>query len=90
MNSVIIHTLRQRSKQKLTRSETQGQNEGQILKSKNSDKQIFTMLLLVTFGYLILITPGKVLIFYLNFYSGHTAYYYAGLHLLFQVGEKTL
>ena len=53
MNSVIIHTLRQRSRQKLTRSETQGQNEGQILKKKNSDKQIFTMLLLVMFGCLI-------------------------------------
>ena len=38
MNSVIIHTLRQRSKQKLTRAETQGQHEGQILKSKISDK----------------------------------------------------
>ena len=79
MNSVIIHTLRQRSRQKLTRSE---------LKVKMKVK--VKMLLLVTFGYLILITPGKVLIFYLNFYSVHTAYYYAGLHLLFQVGEKTL
>ena len=48
------------------------------------------MLFLVTFGYLILTTPPKVLIFYLNFYSGHTAYYYAGLHLFYQIGEKTL
>ena len=63
---------------------------GQNSKDKNSDRQIFTMLLLVTFGYLILNIPVKSLIFYLNFYSGHTTYYYAGLHLFYQIGEKTL
>ena len=86
MNSVIIHTLRQRSK------EGQGlsQNETQIMKTKHSEKQIFTTLLLATFAYLILTIPGKILIFYLNFFPGNTPHYYAGLHLLYQVGEKTL
>ena len=63
MNSVIIHTLRQRSREKM--SETQCQSYGQNSKSRNSDKQIFTMLFLVTFGYLILTTPPKVLIFFI-------------------------
>ena len=48
------------------------------------------MLLLVTFGYLILITPGKVLIFYLNFYSGHTAYYYAGTSFIIPGWRKDI
>ena len=62
MNSVIIHTLRQRSKMNLTDVEGQGQSEGQKSKHRNSDRQVFTMLLLVTFAYLILTVPGKVLI----------------------------
>ena len=70
MNSVIIHTLKQRSKLKFSESERNIQRS----KGKNIDKQIFTMLLLVTFGYLLLTTPAKLLIFYLNFYSGNTPY----------------
>ena len=89
MNSFIIHTLRQRSKLKMSEAQDQSQKMGQNIKNKSSDRQIFTMLLLVTFGYLILNIPVKSLIFYLNFYSGHTAYYYAGLHLFYQIGEKT-
>ena len=90
MNSVIIHTLRERSKLNLCGSEGQVQTEGQNFKHKHSDRQVFIMLLLVTFGYLILTIPGKVLIFYLNFYTGYSPHYYAGLHLLDQLGEKTL
>ena len=84
-NSIIIHTLRQRGKLNLTGTEGQGHMEGQ---NKNPDQQIFTILLLVTFGYLVLTTPVKLLVFYLNFYSGNTPYYYAGLHLFYQIGEK--
>ena len=89
MNSVIIHTLRQRLKLKMSEAQDLNQNMGHNSKHKKSDRQIFTMLQLVTFGYLILNIPVKSLIFYLNFYSGHTAYYYAGLHLFYQIGEKT-
>ena len=55
MNSIIIHTLRKRSRLSLSESTGQGQsqNEGQTLKIKQSEKQIFTMLLTVTFAYLI-------------------------------------
>ena len=96
MNSVIIHTLRLRSQTNLMRLEDQGygqgqsQNDAQRVKTKQSEKQIFTTLLLVTFTYLILTIPGKFLISYLNFSSGNTPYYYAGLHLFYQIGEKSL
>ena len=71
MNSVIIHTLRKRSKILLTRSdkqdEGQGQNQGHSSKMKSSDKQIVAMLLLVTFGFLILMTPVYTISFYSEF-----------------------
>ena len=90
MNTVIIHTLRQRSIFLASKGPGQSQNELRNSKTKHSEKQIFTTLLLVTFAYLILTIPAKVLNFYLNFYSGNTSYYYAGLHFLYQFGEKTL
>ena len=87
MNSIIIHTLRQRSKQNASISE--GQAQSQDVKSKNSERQVYTMLLFVTFGYLTLTMPVKSLVFYLNFYKGDTPVYYAGLHLFYQIGEKS-
>ena len=88
MNSVIIHTLRKRSEQNLSSSTGQGQSEGQNLKIKNSEKQIVTTLLLVTFVFLTLNIPVRAMVFYLNFSTGNTPYYYAGLHLFYQIGEK--
>ena len=85
MNSVITHTLRQRSKFNFMRSGEQDKNE---IKNRNSEKQVYSILFLVTFGYLILTIPGKALRFYITFYKGHSAKYYAGLHLLDQVGGK--
>ena len=87
MNSVIIHTLTQRSKQSILQSTGQGQTEGQNLKTKQSEKQIITMLLLITFVFLTLSVPSSALMFYLNFSRGSTPYYYAGYHLFYQVGE---
>ena len=46
------------------------------------------MLLLVTFAYLCLNIPVRILVIYLNFSSGHTPHYYAGLYLAYQVEEK--
>ena len=89
MNSVIIHTLRKRSMLNLSEPTGQGQTEGQNVKMKQPEKQTFTMLLLVTFMYLILSFPLRGLAFYLNFYTGKTPSYYAGLHLLSQVGIQT-
>ena len=85
MKSFIIHTLRQRSRLNIT--ETTNENkEGK--KTKHPEKQLYTMLLLVTFAYLILILPVKLLEIYLIFDSGHTPTYYAGLQLFYQVAAK--
>ena len=89
MNSVIIHTLWRRSKQDILQSTGQGQIEGQVLKSKQSEKQIITMLLLITFVFLTLGVPTRARLLYLNLSRGNAPYYYAGLHLFYQVGEIT-
>ena len=62
MNSVIIHTLRNRSILKKEgpgkNSEGQGESKGQGQKIKHLDNQVYVILLLVTFGFLILTTPA--------------------------------
>ena len=88
MNSVIIHTLRKRSKQNILKSENQDQNEGQTVKTKHTEKQIFTMLLVITFIFVVFNLISRSLTFYLNFCSANTPYYYAGFHLFYQIGEK--
>ena len=90
MNSVIIYTIRKRSQSNITMSEGQGQGEGQSSKSKHYERQIYVMLLLVTFGFLILVTPVYVMLFYINFFQGSSPYFFAGYHLFYQVGEKTM
>ena len=84
MDSVIIHTLKQRSKLKFSERERNRHNS----RGKNVDKQIFTMLLLVTFGYLILTTPAKLVMFYLNFYSGNTPLLLCGASLVLSNWRK--
>ena len=88
MNTVIIHTLRKRSAKIKTRSGGQGQTEGENV--KNTERQITIMLLLVTFGFLILSTPGYVMLSYTNYIdvrkSAHT---FAGYYLFYNVGQKT-
>ena len=78
MNSVIIHTLRKRSKFSLARLNTQNQNqvqnqvEGRNTKLKSEEKHIIIMLLLVTFCYLILTSPAHgsmIFTSYINFTS---------------------
>ena len=93
MNSVIIHTVRKRAQDNLSSSRTVSrpdENEGQNLKSKNdNEKQIITTLLLVTFVFLILNIPIRSLVYYLTFFTGKTAEYFAGVHFFYQFGEKT-
>ena len=86
MNSVIIHTLRKRSKLNILGPGNQGENDREHIRSKNPEKQIVTMLLLVTFVFLFLNFPVQSGAFYVNFSSGNTPYFYAGLHLFYQVG----
>ena len=54
MNSVIIHTLRKRSKFNYLGSANHDETTGQHLRNKNQEKQIVTMVLLVTFVFLTL------------------------------------
>ena len=63
MNSIIIHILRKRSESivKLSESQGQGQSKGQISKMKSSNRQMFTMLLLVAFAFLILAIPMNII-----------------------------
>ena len=90
MNSIIIHTLRTRFNFTTKMLSVQGQSkgQGQTTKSQQSDKQIFILLLLVTFMFLILNTPVNIMIFYINYVKGNTAYYHAGVHLFYHVAEK--
>ena len=87
MNSIIIHTLRKRSKLNISeprgQGQSEGQSEGQTLKIKHSEKQILTMLLFVTFTYLILSFSMRALNFYHN-----TPSYYAGFCLIYLIGIK--
>ena len=52
-------------------------------------KQIIRTLLLVTFVFLILNIPIRSLVYYLTFFTGNSAEYFAGLHFFYQFGEKT-
>ena len=56
MNTVIIHTLQKRSQWVTSQGHGQGQSQGQS--TKNTERQIYIILLLVTFGFLILTTPA--------------------------------
>ena len=95
MNTVIIHTLRKRSSLLLTRSDThdegQGHIQGQSSKMKSSDKQIIIMLLLVTFGFLILVTPSYGMSIYTMLFADVTGSpkLYAGFLLFQSIGQKT-
>ena len=73
MNSVIIHTLRKRSNFLISKTEGEGHTEGQGNVSrraiKQSEKQIYIMLLLVAFSFLTLTTPVYVWLLFINFYQ---------------------
>ena len=96
MNSVIIHTLRKRSRSNITRSDTvnqgQGQShhEGESHKGKNSETQIYIILLLITFGFLILTTPNYAMFLYAILYDfEQSPEAFAGYHLFYNVLRQT-
>ena len=66
MNSVIINTLCNRSNLMVSEGQSQGRGQGQASKMKNSERQIYTMLLLVTFGFLVLTSPMYIMTLYVN------------------------
>ena len=104
MNSVIIRTLHKRSQSNLIKSvrgegrshcqgqgqyEDQGPDTGKTKQIKSTDEQIYTMLLLVTFSYLVLTTPAYVMLLYINLVDHfQSPYHYAAYILFVQVGEK--
>ena len=65
MNSFIIHKLRTRTI--LTAESTKESNNGENSKTKNSELQVFAILLLVTFAFLILTTPAYVFFLFIMF-----------------------
>ena len=89
MNSVIIHKLNRRfnAKQKQDRSTESGTFE--TVQRKNSDTQIFIMLLLVTFGFLVLVTPAYVFFLYVilvDYLASPKTF--AGYYLFHSVAQK--
>ena len=90
MNTVIIHTLRERSSLLLKRSNTQDEGQGHSSKMKSSEKQIIIMLLLVTFGFLILISLTYGMTFYTLFVDfSSSPKLYADFLLFMSIGQKT-
>ena len=102
MNIFIIKTLQKRTQSNIIKSmrtqvqghrEGQGENiaqgQGKLIHMKNTDQQIYTMLLLVTFSYLILTTPAYIMLLYINLVNPlQSPYHYAAYILFVQVGEK--
>ena len=96
MNSVIIHTLRKRPRHPLKqntkdqgRSQCQGRDQGYSSKIKNLDTQIFFILLLVTFAFLILTTPAYAFFLYVMFVNyTYSPQRFAGFHLFYNVAHK--
>ena len=94
MNSIIIYILRTRSiliaKQEVTsKRQGQGQDQGQTSKSKNSERQIFAILFLVTFGFLILTTPANLLFLFIMVVDFTTSpQLFAGYYLFYNIAQK--
>ena len=91
MNSVIIHTLRNRSLPETTKVKGQGQSQGQgqNSKSKNKERQIFIILLLVAFSFFVLISPFYAFVLYsefVDFMASPAAF--AKFFLFYQVMHK--
>ena len=88
MNSVIIHRLRIRASRS---NDLTGQsiNPDPKQKTKSSEGQVFAILLLVSFGFLILTTPAYAFFLYVmlvNFFFSPQAF--AGYYLFYSVASK--
>ena len=92
MNSIIIYKIQNRSqfrKMQDASAGCEGQSQGQASKIKNSDKQVYAILLLVTFGFLVLTTPGYLLFLFImlvDFSSSPTVF--AVYYLFYNVAQK--
>ena len=95
MNCVIIYKLRNRANARVkcdvSLDRGQGQSQGQIQgsKLKTQDKQIYMILMLVTFGFLILTTPGYLLFLFIMIVDfTRTPLLFAGYYLHNQIAQK--
>ena len=89
MNSVIIHKIRKRGRFQQPRERQQDQGQGDDTKIKSSESQIYAILLLVTFGFLILVTPAYMFFLFVmlvNFFASPQRL--AGYHLFYNVAHK--
>ena len=74
----------------MSEDEGQGHSQGHSSKMKSSEKQIIIMLLLVTFGFLILMTPSYCMTLYTLFVDvSSSPKLYAGFFLFLSIGQKT-
>ena len=92
MNCVIIHKLRNRGnvmvKQDVPADKGQGQSQGQIkaYKHKTPDKQTYMILLLVTFGFLILNTPAYLFFLFVMIVDfTKSPILFSGYHLFYHI-----
>ena len=89
MNSIIIHKIRNRSvlvKKPLSDSDS---GPGESSQTKHSEMQVFVILLLVTFAFLLLATPGYLFFLFvriMNFFK--TPKLLAGYFLFYHVAHK--
>ena len=95
MNSFIIHTIGNSSRLQGNlgagqgHHQGQGPGQGQSSKLKSSEKQVFAILLLVTFGFLVMTTPSYVFFLYVKFYNyTQIAKSFAFYHLFVNVAHK--
>ena len=86
MNSFIIRTLQKRMIKKISLRADQDDNQN---KSKNPERQVYVVLLLVTFSFLILKTPGY-LFFIINLIGNFTTSpkVFAGYYLYSNIAQK--
>ena len=90
MNSVIINTVRGKSKLRQRHESRNDPSQKNFNSNKKSEMQILVILLLVTFAFLILTTPTYVLVLYIMFVDyGNSAENFAGFYLFYNVGHKT-
>ena len=90
MNGVIIYVICNRSRSNITvTGQGDSEGQGQSRTTKSADRQITTMLLLVTFSYLILLAPGIALMLVVTYIDVTTSpRLQAGFHLLYSIANK--
>ena len=92
MNSVIIHKIRNRScLVKDVRGSKANVSESQSFNTriKSSESQMFAILLLVTFGFLILTTPGYLMFLFIMLVDFvKTPQLFAGYYLFYNIAHK--